>query len=74
LTLIANATIAFANNASGQSYSMAITNTGSYTVTWPTSVKWPGGTAPTQTTGAHTDIYTLTQVGATIYGNVVQNY
>jgi hypothetical protein len=27
-------------------------NTGARTVTWPTNVKWPGGTAPTLSTGA----------------------
>lgn len=38
----------------GTSVALAVTQdaTGSRTVTWPSSVKWPGGTAPTLTTTA----------------------
>ena len=74
LTLDSNATVDFVNHVSGQTYRMAVTNTGDYTVTWPANVKWPGGTAPVQTTGAHTDIYTFIQVGAEIYGIAAQNF
>lgn len=47
--------------------------TGSRTVTWPASVKWAGGTAPTLTTTASkTDIICLRWDGsATFYGEVV---
>jgi hypothetical protein len=73
-TISGNTTFTFTNNADGHGVLAAITNTGSYTVTWPGTVIWPGSTAPTQTTGAHTDVYAFVQVGSTIYGNVVQNY
>jgi hypothetical protein len=52
---------------------VAVTNTsGSATVTWPT-VKWSGGTAPTQTTNG-TDVYTFVDVLGTIYGAVLQAF
>jgi len=34
---------------------LELTNGGAYTVTWPTTFKWPGGTSPTLTT-AGTDV------------------
>lgn len=73
-TLSANSTFTFSNAATGKQIVVAVTNTASnYTVLWPT-VSWSGGTAPTQTVGAKTDIYTFIQIGSTIYGSVVQNF
>lgn len=46
-------------------------------LTWPASVKWPGGTAPTISTGADAvDIITLRtwDAGTTWYGNFSQDY
>ncbi len=44
-------------------------STGSRTVTWPSSVKWPGGTAPTLTTGANSiDIIAFYFDGTSYYG------
>lgn len=72
-TLGANTTFTFSNAAAAKTIIVAITNTASnYTVTWPT-VKWSGGVAPVQTTGAKTDVYTFTQINGVIYGAVVQN-
>lgn len=50
--------------------------TGSRTVTWPATVKWAGGTAPTLTTTAtKTDIITLRWDLTNFWGQVVgQNY
>lgn len=73
VTLTANTTLTFANGYDGQDISVAVTNTGSYTLAW-SSLKWVAGSAPTQTTGAHTDVYTFKKVGSTIYGSVTQNY
>ena len=43
--------------------------TGSRTVTWPATVKWPSGTAPTLTTGANTiDIVSFYYDGTNYYG------
>lgn len=72
-TLSANTTFTFANATDGQVIVMTVLNTASnYTVTWPT-VSWSGGSAPTQTTGAKTDVYTFMKVGSTIFGSAVQN-
>jgi parallel beta-helix repeat protein len=69
-TLSANTTFTFLNTASGQSITVAVTNTASnYTVTWPT-VTWPGGIAPTQSTGVKTDVYTFKNIGGIIYGSI----
>lgn len=67
-------TITFSNDTDGQTIIVVLTsNGGGSTVTWPSGVKWTGGTEPTQTsTGI--DIYTLTKAGGTVYGSYVQNF
>lgn len=73
-TLSANTTFTFVNTASGYELEVALTNTTSnYTVTWPAGIKWVGGSAPTQTVGAKTDIYRFRQIGTVIYATVAQN-
>lgn len=73
-TLAANTTFTFLNAADGLEIEILLTNTASnYTVTWPAAVKWVGGSAPTQTVGAKTDVYRLRQVGSAIYATVSQN-
>lgn len=67
-----NTTFTFSNAADGQTIVVAVTNTNSSTVTWPT-VSWPAATAPTQT-ASKTDIYTFIKIGSTIYGSAVQNF
>jgi hypothetical protein len=52
-TISANTTLTIANPlAAGKvsTFILELVNGGAYTITWPTSVKWPGGTAPTLTT------------------------
>lgn len=71
-TISTNSTFTFANSADGQTIVVAITDSNSSTVTWPT-VTWSGGTPPTQT-ASKTDIYTFIKIGSTIYGSVVQNF
>ena len=76
-TLSASTTFTFANSLPGQEIRVAITNTvANYTVAWPASptLKWSGGSAPTQTIGAKTDVYTFVNIGGVIYGSVVQNF
>ena len=65
-------TLTFSNSpASGSagSFTLLLTNGGSATVTWPTSVDWPVGTAPTLT-AAGLDILVFTTIdgGTTWYG------
>jgi hypothetical protein len=72
-TLGANTTFTFSNQTSGQTITVRLTNTASnYTVTWPT-VRWSGGTAPTMTVGAFSDVYTFLYDGSNTYGSAVQN-
>jgi hypothetical protein len=76
LTLNGNLnTVTFSNAVSGEVITIAVTNTASnYTVTWGNSIKWVGASQPVQTVGAHTDVWTIIDVGGTFYGSVVQNF
>ena len=65
VTLTANVTVAptLSNASSGQTINWFITqdSTGSRTMTWPTSFKWPGGTAGVLSTAANSvDLLTAT--------------
>jgi hypothetical protein len=72
-TLAANTTFTFSNLFAGQTIVVRLTNTASnYTVTWPT-VKWTGGTPPTMTVGAKSDIYTFIYDGTDVFGAFVQD-
>lgn len=77
ITLTGNATITMPTAVSGKSFIMLLKQdgTGSRTVTWST-VKWPGGTAPTITsTASRQDIYSFFSDGTNWYGVTVgQNY
>jgi hypothetical protein len=70
VTLTANCTFTFSNPpATGTSGSFTLflnqDGTGSRTATWPNTVKWAGGTAPTLTTTAsRTDILVFTTIDA----------
>ena len=54
VTLTANCTFTFPAVGAGKSFSMRLTQdaTGSRTATWPATVKWHGGAAPTLSTAA----------------------
>jgi hypothetical protein len=76
LTLTGTATITMPTAVAGKSFLMYLrTGAGSYTVTW-TTVKWPGGTAPTLTaTASRMDIFSFFSDGTNWYGITVgQNY
>ncbi len=62
----------FSNVHDGQKIDIAVTGAIS-TLTWPVTVKWPGGIAPIQTASG-TDVYTLSAIGGSIYGSVKQDY
>ena len=51
LVLSASTTVTFANPRAGTSINFKVKNTGAYTVTWPTTILWTGGTHPTNTSG-----------------------
>ena len=72
-TISANSTFTFSNAPASRAYAftMELTHT-SGTVTWPASVKWPGDTAPTLTTGK-THLFTfVTDDGGTRWRGVAQ--
>lgn len=77
ITLTGNATITMPTAVAGKSFILFLKQdgTGSRTVTWST-VKWPGGTAPTITsTASKQDIYSFFSDGTNWYGiTVAQNY
>lgn len=59
VTVAGNRTLTFANPVAGGDYAVKITQdaTGSRLITWPSTVKWAGGSAPTLTTTAsRTDV------------------
>ena len=75
-TLSGSQTVTFSNPpASGTagSFTMIVTNGGSATLTWPTSVDWPSATAPTLTGSGGVDIlfFTTCNGGTTWYGTAV---
>ena len=74
-TLSGGQTVTFTNPpASGTagSFTMIITNGGSATLTWPSSVDWPAATAPTLTaSGVDVLFFTTIDGGTTWYGTAV---
>ena len=77
VTLTDNATITMPTATSGKSFLLLLKQdgTGGRSVTWST-VKWPGGAAPTITaTASKQDIYSFFADGTNWYGvTVAQNY
>lgn len=79
LTLTASCTYTFPTPVAGKSFMLVQkqNGTGGWSVTWPASVKWPGGTAPTITsTASKTDKFVFTAIdGSSWLGSVAgQNY
>jgi hypothetical protein len=78
LTLTGNCTFTFPTATAGKSFTLLLKQdgTGSRTVTWPSAVKWPGGTAPTVTaTASKMDKYVFVADGTNWIGsNAGQNY
>jgi len=67
-------TFTFSNppaSANGGSFTLILTNGGSQTVTWPASVDWIGGTAPTLTTSGIDYLTFITIDGGTIWAGFV---
>lgn len=77
LTLSASTTISLAGATAGVACSLSLyiqqDATGSRLITWPGSIKWPGGAAPTLSTGANKiDLIVLETLdgGTTWYGSL----
>ncbi len=71
LTTSGNTTFSFTNPASSpnvSSFSLIITAGGTHTLTWPSSVKWAGGSAPSAPASSEKDIYTFMSIdGGTVW-------
>jgi hypothetical protein len=77
LVLSTNGTMSDASNkVDGSVYILLVTQgTGSNTLAWNATYKWPGGTAPTLTTGVgKSDIFTFISNGTSLFGVASQNY
>jgi hypothetical protein len=76
ITLTGNVTLTLIHPQVGGAYIFTIIQgSGPYTVTWPASVLWPGGTAPViTTTNAYTDLINLFWNGTNYFGSFQQNY
>lgn len=74
----ANETFTFTDPANPGVFTLSLTqdSVGSRTATWPASVKWPAGTAPTLTTTATTgyDIIAFRFDGTNYYGTSTLNF
>lgn len=78
-TLSSSVTFKISGLADGQIVTFAVTNTASnYTVAWSAlgglTLYWSGGSAPTQTTGAKTDVYSFQRIGNNIFAAAIQNF
>lgn len=75
-TLTGNCTYTFSNPETGGSYVLRVlTGSGGFTATWPSSVKWAGGTGPTiTTTASRMDLINFYYDGTNYYGSFTQNY
>jgi hypothetical protein len=76
INLAASITTLTLNNATPGKYYFQFTQdaTGSRTVAWPASFKWPGGTTPTLSAANKTDIITATYDGTNFYASSQLNY
>lgn len=76
LRLTANCTLTLSNPKSGGRYLLELVqdSTGGRTVTWPSTVKWPGGTAPTLSGANKVDIIALSWNGTVYFGGSNLNY
>lgn len=77
LTLTSNQTLTFSNGQAGGEYKLILTQdgTGSRTITWPASVEWPSGIAPTLSTAASsTDIVSFLYNGSKYFGSYSSRY
>jgi len=68
-TITANTTFTFTNTFNLTGFMLYLTDAGSYTITWPASVKWSGGTEPALTaTGIDIISFHTMDSGTTWFG------
>lgn len=76
VTLTGNVTFTLSNPKTGAAYLLRLaTGSGGFTASWPGTVLWSGGTAPTiTTTASKVDLINLYWDGTSYYGSFLQNY
>jgi len=76
LTMTANATFTFSNPVAGVTYTLRLTQdvTGGRTATWPATVKWSGGIAPTLSLANKIDLIYLFYDGTSYFASANLNY
>jgi hypothetical protein len=76
VTMTANCTFTFSNPVAGGNYTLRLLqdSTGGWTYTWPSNVRWMGGSAPTGSTANKTDIIDFYYDGTYYYGVANLNY
>ena len=70
------ATLTLSNPAQGQTVNMLFTQdaTGSRTMAWPASFKWPGGTASVLSTNSNAvDLLVITYIGTSWYASMIKD-
>ena len=66
----ANVNYAFSNPGDVQTFQLEVTPSSTVTITWPSSIEWAGGTAPSSPASGQKDLYTITtdDGGTTYFG------
>lgn len=74
-TITANTTFTITGVPTGKTamFTIILTNGGSATVTWPSSIKWSGGTKPTLTASGVDVLTFVTPDGGTTWYNLATN-
>ena len=70
-------TMSFSNPTAGGVYQLLLqqSSEGSDSITWSTTIKWRGGSAPVLTAaGSSVDILTFTYINSAWYGDVSLNF
>jgi hypothetical protein len=69
ITVNSNATFTFSNPPTGRAFgfTLALTNGGAHTITWPVNVEWASGTAPLLTSSGVDILVFYTYDGGTSY-------
>ena len=72
-TLVANTTYTFSNPGDVQTFLIEITGASTYTVTWPGTVEWEGGSAAAAPAAGQINLYSITtdDTGTTYIGKLV---
>jgi hypothetical protein len=70
-SLAADTTYTISNAGAVQAFQLEVTGASTYTITWPSSIEWTGGSAPSAPATGETDVYTLsTDDGGTTYTGI----